>query len=165
MATQAPIAHRTQKVTSQWWDIEGFTTWTQFGHPVRVVRSVETRTVQRQRTRKPHTQTSEWLWATSLPKKLAPTRLVVQIGHGRWTIENQGFNQLVNEWHADHIYKHDLDAMVSLWLLVCLGYNHFAVFLTRNVRPELRRGRSRRFWVKRIERDFYNGLPDRARSP
>ena len=138
MASQAPISHRTKKTTSQWWDIEGFTTWTQLGHPVRVVRSVETRTVKRQRTRKLHSQTSEWLWATSLPKRSAPTRLVVQIGHGRWTIENEGFNQLANEWHADHVYKHDLDAMVTLWLLVCLAYNLFTVFLT-TASPRLRR--------------------------
>ena len=55
--------------------------------------------------------------------------------------------------------------MVSLWLLVGLAYNLFTVWLTRNVRPQLRRGRTCRFWVKRIERDFFNGLPDRARSP
>ena len=164
MAPKKLISHRTKTTTSQWWDIEGFTTWTQLGHPVRVVRSVETRTVKRQRTRKAHSQTSEWLWATSLPKKLAPTRLVVQIGHGRWTIENEGFNSLVNEWHADHVYKHDLDAMVTLWLLVCLAYNLFTVWLTRNVRPELRRGRSRRFWVKRIAAEFTAGLPVRART-
>ena len=29
-------------------DIEGFTSWTQFGRPVRIVQSVETRTVRRQ---------------------------------------------------------------------------------------------------------------------
>jgi len=113
-------------------------THSQLGHPVRVVRSIETRTVKRQRTRKLHSQTSEWLWATSLPKRSAPTRLVVQIGHGRWTIENEGFNQLANEWHADHVYKHDLDAMVTLWLLVCLAYNLFTVFLT-TASPRLRR--------------------------
>jgi hypothetical protein len=165
MADQAPRVRRTKTTRYEWWDIEGFTTWTQLGHPVRVVRSLETRTVRRQRTRKPQTQTSEWLWATSLPKTLAPTRLVVEIGHGRWVIENEGFNQLVNEWHADHVYKHDLDAMVGLWLLLGLAYNLFTVWLARNVAPALRRGRTRRFWVRRIQRDFFNGLTDSARSP
>ena len=54
--------------------------------------------------------------------------------------------------------------MVTLWLLVCLAYNLFTVFLTRNVRPELRRGRTRRFWVKRIAAEFTAGLPVRART-
>ena len=164
-ATQAPVCHATKTTAFQWWDIEGFTTWPQLGRPVRVVRSVETRTITRQRTGKPQAQTSEWLWATSLPQAAAPTRLVVQIGHGRWTIENDGFNQLVNEWHADHVYKHDLDAMVTLWLLVCLAYNLFRVWLTRNVKAVLRRGRTCRFWVRRLLAEFCNGLPVRARSP
>lgn len=165
MAPQAAIPHRTKTTRYEWWDIEGFTTWTQLGRPVRVVRSVETRTVRRQRTRKPHAQTREWFWATSLPQETAPTRLVVAIGHGRWTIENQGFNQLVNEWHADHVYKHDQDAMVSLWLLVCLAYNLYTLWLRRNVKAVLRRGRTGRFWAQRIKRDLFNGLPHRARSP
>jgi len=165
MASHRAVVRRTKATRYQWWDIEGFTTWTQLGQPVRVVRSLETSTVRRQRTAKPHTQTSEWLWATSLPKHLAPMPLVVQLGHGRWTIENEGFNSLVNEWHADHVYRHDLDAMVGLWLLLCLAYDLYTVWLTRNLAPELRRGRTRRFWVQRIERHFFNGLPDRARSP
>ena len=164
MAPQHTVSHRTKTTTFQWWDIEGFTTWPQLGRPVRVVRSVETHTVKRQRTAKPHAQTREWLWATSLPKKLAPTRLVVQLGHGRWTIENEGFNQLVNEWHADHVYKHDLDAMVTLWLLVCLAYNLFRAWLTRNVKGVLRRGRTCRFWVRRIAAEFMAGLPVSART-
>jgi len=162
-AQQAPARHAAKTTAFQWWDIEGFTTWSQLGRPVRAVRSVETRTVKRQRTRKPHTQTSEWLWATSLPQTSAPTRLVVEVGHGRWTIENEGFNQLVNEWHADHVYTHDLDAMVTLWLLVCLAYNLFSVWLTRNVKAVLRRGRTCRFWVKRISAEFYGSLAVRAR--
>lgn len=165
MALQRPRLHRTRTTHYQWWDIEGFTTWTQLGRPVRVVRSVETRTVKHQHTGKLHQQTTEWLWATSLPKNLAPTRIVVEIGHGRWTIENEGFNTLVNEWHADHLYRHDLDAMLTLWLLVCLAYNLYTVWLTRNVRPELRRGRTRRWWADRIKCDFFNGLSDRPRPP
>jgi len=165
MACQAARNRRTPTTRYEWWDIEGFTTWTQLGHPVRVVRSIETHTVTRQRTRKPHSQTREWFWATSLPPKLAPTPLVVAIGHRRWTIENEGFNTLVNEWHADHVYKHDLDAMVTLWLLLCLAYNLFTVWLTRNIRPEPRRGRTRRWWVRRIVRDLFSGLPECARAP
>jgi hypothetical protein len=71
-------------------DMEGFDSWTQLGNKVRVVRSEETRTVRRQRTKEKETLTSEWLWATSLPKQKADTPTIVRIGHGRWNIENQG---------------------------------------------------------------------------
>jgi hypothetical protein len=40
---------------------------------------------------------------TTLPKATAATGAVVQLGHGRWTIENQGFNEISNRWHADHV--------------------------------------------------------------
>lgn len=87
------------------WDVPGLTTWTQYGEAVRVVRSVETTHVRRQLTREREAQTVEWLWATSVPPWKAPAELLVRLGHGRWAIENQGFNELVNAWHADHIYK------------------------------------------------------------
>lgn len=40
---------------------------------------------------------TDWWWATNLPKALAPTaRVALQYGHGRWQIENEGFNELSN---------------------------------------------------------------------
>jgi hypothetical protein len=47
---EQPVVFQQHGVTRQCWDIEGFTSWTSFGQKVRVVRSVETTTVCRQRT-------------------------------------------------------------------------------------------------------------------
>jgi len=98
-------------------DIEGFNTWTQLGHDVRVVRSLETSTVRRQRTKQEELRTTEWLWATSLSRQKASTRTIVRIGHGRWDIENHAFNELANQWHADHLYYHHTNAIVVILLL------------------------------------------------
>jgi len=84
-----PILWEEKDVKRQCWDIGDLTTWTQFGSPVRVVRSLETRSVRRQRTDEVVTETAEWLWATSIRQDRASTKTVVRIGHGRWTIENQ----------------------------------------------------------------------------
>jgi hypothetical protein len=46
-----------------------------------------------------------------LPPQQAPTERIVAWGHQRWDIENFGFNELVNGWEADHIYKHDAEAI------------------------------------------------------
>ncbi len=62
------------------WDIEGFESWASLGQPVRVIRSLERRTVTRQRTGKTETQTSEWMWATTLPKDRVGTRAAVRPG-------------------------------------------------------------------------------------
>jgi hypothetical protein len=92
---------------------------------MRVVRSQETYYVRRQATKALTLEISEWMWATNLPPSLASTELVVRLGHARWDIENFGFNELVNGWHADHVYKHDPDAIEpsvvhSLQHLPCL---------------------------------------------
>jgi hypothetical protein len=165
-AEAPPTVHRDGRTDALWWDIEGFTSWQQLGHPVRVARSVETTTVRRQATHKDQTQTIEWTWATSLPVQRASTSAVVHVGHRRWSIENEAFNELVNRWHANHVYKHDLNAMVILWLLLCLAYNLFGVFLARNLKPQLRAGHSQRHWAELIKADFFQHLlPHRYRHP
>lgn len=149
-----PTVHREGRTESLWWDIEGFTSWTQLGHPVRVARSVETTTVRRQRTKKEEVQTVEWIWASSLSVQRASTQTVVRVGHRRWSIENEAFNELVNAWHANHVYKHHPNAMLVLWLLLCLAYNLFHAFITRNLKPQRRHGHTQRHWAKLIEADF-----------
>jgi hypothetical protein len=120
------------------WDLEGCKTWPQCLHPVRVVRSRETQRVKRQLDKREEELISEWVWATTLPRPRAGTGAVVQIGHSRWTIENQGYNELVNRWHADHVYRHDGHAIVALWLLLFLAVNLFAAFYARHLKPAVR---------------------------
>ena len=147
-------------------DIEGFNTWTQLGHEVRVVRSVETRTVRRQRTKEHETTTTEWLWATSLSRQEAPTNVIVLIGHGRWDIENLALNELANEWHADHLYYHDINAILVIMLLLLLVYNLFHVWIARGLKPALRDRYSIRFFARLIASEFYQELGvSPSRSP
>ena len=98
-----PLTKKTDRVSRQCWDFEGFTTWPQCRYPVRVVRSLETRQVRRQLDQQLEELVSDWFWVTTLPKVTAPTGTVVQLGHGRWTIENQGFNETSTRWHPDHV--------------------------------------------------------------
>jgi hypothetical protein len=106
--------------------------------PVIFDRSVETKCIPRGRTGQEETVRSEWVWVTTLPQRTASTGTIVRLGHGRWAIENYGFNELANQWHADQVYKHAPNALLVLWLLVCLAYNLFHTFLSRNVKPVLR---------------------------
>lgn len=120
------------------WDLEGFTTWPQVQVPVRVVRSVESRQVRRQLDGQVEPQASQWVWVTTLPAQQASTGAVVQMGHGRWGIENEGFNELVNQYHADHVYRHEPTAMLVFWLLTQLCLNVFTAFFRRNLKPAAR---------------------------
>ena len=135
----APTRHWRGEWSVECWDLDGFTTWPQCQHPVRVVRTHESRQVRRQLDKQDHEQVSDWMWVTTLPKTRAPPAAVVRIGHSRWTIENQGFNELVNRWHGDHVYRHHGQAMLVLWLLLQLALNLFAAFYRRNLKPALRR--------------------------
>lgn len=136
-------------------DIEGFTTWTQLGSPVRVVRSVETVKVRRQSTREAEELSSEWLWATSLSTKMAGTQSIVRIGHGRWSIENQGFNELVRDWYADHVYHLNTKAITTILLLIFLAYNLFHVWLDRGIKPALRNKHNADYFSSQLFADFY----------
>jgi hypothetical protein len=48
---------------------------------------------------------------------------IVHLGHQRWDIENYGFNELANEWHSDHVFKHDRGATKCFLLVTFLAYN------------------------------------------
>lgn len=146
---------KTKNMCQKMWDIEGFTSWEGFGKPVRVVRSLETKKVRRQKSRTEEETVSDWIWATTLLKFTASTETIIKIGHKRWAIENEGFNELVNQWHADHIYKHDPNAIEIFWQTLILAYNLFHAFITLNLKPEIRIGRSYKYWAAIIASDLY----------
>jgi hypothetical protein len=150
---------------SQCWDCEGFTTWPQCHDAVRVVRSVETRQVRRQLDGQWEEQTSDWVWVTTLPQISASTGAVVCMGHSRWSIENEGFNELVNRWHADHVYKHQANAMLVFYLLTVLAYNLFTAFYHRNLKPALRCAYDTLQIARMFSAELYAQLPICARGP
>jgi hypothetical protein len=140
----------------------GFTTWPQCEHPVRVVRSLETRRVKRQLDKNVEEEVSDWVWTTTLTSQRAGTGAVVQMGHGRWTIENQGFNELVNHWHADHVYRHHERAMLVMWLLTMFACNLFGAFYLRNLKPAVRRACDRLEIARRMLAELYQGPTTRS---
>jgi len=128
----------------QWWDVPDLTSWPQVNAPVRVIRSRETYQVRRQTTKQVESITTDWVWATTLPVTQAATEQAVGLGHRRWDIENYGFNELANEWHADHVYKHHPKAIESFLLLAFLAYNLFHAFWLLNLKPAIRRAEQTR---------------------
>lgn len=133
-----PQVFERDRARVQAWDFSDFTTWPQVDAPVRVVRTLETGTIRRQQTKELVEQTSEWLWVTTLSAPRAPTAAVVQLGHARWSIENYGFNELVNHWHADHVYRHQPNALIVFGLLALLCLNIFTAFYQRDLKPAAR---------------------------
>jgi hypothetical protein len=136
-------------------DLAGFTTWPQVKTPVRVVASRESRTIRRQLDGKEEELVTDWFWVTTLPKTHATTGVVVRIGHGRWGIENQGFNELVNEYHADHVYRHEPTAIVMFWLMTQLCMNVFMAFFIRNLKPAVQKAFTMRHVARLMLAELY----------
>jgi hypothetical protein len=154
------------KVQRQVWDFDGFTSWPDLAPQVRVVRSLETRTVRRQRDDQVETRTSNWYWVTTHATLHARTAAVVHMGHDRWSIENQGFNELVNRWHADHVYKHHPTAILVFVLLALLCLNLFVAFYYRNLKPAARRTADTLHVARLILTELYGEIPKGpARAP
>ena len=141
-----------------WWDFPDLLSWPQVSTPVRVIRSLETYSVRRQLDGKDETQTSDWIWVTTLPVQPVSTGCAVTFGHLRWDIENHGFNQLAMGWHADHIYKHDPNAIECFLLMAFLAFNIFHAFLTLNLKPQIRANRTQAFWARLMAAEIYAGV-------
>ena len=156
---QPPCVVQEASPRRECWDLEGFTTWPQVQVPVRVVRSHETRAVRRQLDGKTQEEVTDWYWVTTLGARLAPTGAVVQMGHNRWGIENEGFNELVNQYHANHVYRHEPTAMLVFWLLTQLSLNVFTAFFRRNLKPAARAAVSMLHVARLLLAELYQPMP------
>ncbi len=163
---QQPVVFQWGCVTMQCWDVEGLTSWTSFGKEVRVVRSVETTTVCRQRTNEKEDIVSEWMWVTTLPTQMVSTKPFLTIGHARWDIENKAFNELTTYWHADHVYKHTASAIEAFWLVTMLAYNLFHAFIALNLKPVIRNMYTKLHLARAVAAELYvNSRVPNCRAP
>ena len=121
----------------QYWDEEGFTSCAGVTVPVRVMHTVET-LWRRERIAGQWQETEEtttWSWATTLLKTQLSARGLWQLGHGRWGVENNGFNVLSAHWGLDHCFKHVAAAIVNFLLTSFLVYALLQSFYQRNLKP------------------------------
>lgn len=144
----------------QVWDQDGFTSWSEFAEQVRVVHSLETTRIQRQKDKTIEECPATWFWVTTLPMAVASSATILDLGHGRWAIENEGFNELVTHWHADHMFRHHARAVVAFGLMAFLAYNLFHIFVARNLKTPYKRSVSCLHWARLMTTDLYAGTWD-----
>lgn len=155
-AGSTPVEFMREKTSVHAWDIEACeASWTQAGMPVRVVRTLETSTVRRQATAEVETKITEWLWVSTIPRQLLSTEMFVIGAHRRWDIENRAFNELVTFWHADHVYKHDGNALLFFWLITMMAFNLFHAFLNLDIKPQRREGHTKAYFAQLLRAPFY----------
>jgi len=163
--THGPQRLTEGSTTREVWDLQGFTTWPQVRRPVRVVRSRETTSSHRQLDGQLHEQEAEWVWVTTLSTNRASTPAVVDLGHARWSIENQGFNETTNRWGADHVYKHHPIAILIFCLMTMLAFNLFYAFFRRNLQPAYRSRHSAQHVARCLASELYQSLAENRAPP
>lgn len=92
----------------QLWDTPGLPFSDDYPQELRVVRSEETLTQNHYRQRQLQAETTlhEWLWITTLDPQAFPAPLVRRLGHNRWKVENNGWNDLTQNWAFKHGFLH-----------------------------------------------------------
>jgi len=78
--------------------------------------------------RESHEMTSHWRWLTTQELSFCSSQQIWQMGHRRWGIENQAFNELTRFYHLEHCPRHEPVAIMAWLLILVLGMNLFEVF-------------------------------------
>ena len=66
---------------------------------------------------------------------------------------------------ADHVFKHDSGAIECFLLVAFLAYNIFHAFLALNLKPDIRKGKTQRFWAGLIAAQLYAKVLPTSPSP
>lgn len=92
----------------QIWDTSGLPFAAADSPLVRVVRSEEKLTQNHYRRGELQAETTEheWMWITTLDTQVFPARVARDLGHDRWKQENNGWNDLTQNWALKHGFLH-----------------------------------------------------------
>ena len=75
---------------------------------------------------------------TTLPAARLSTRLLWQIGHRRWEIENDLFHTLATYGSLDHCFKHEPTAILNFILTLFIAFVLLQSFYRGNLKPQRR---------------------------
>jgi len=151
----APIVYEKDNATYRVWDhiVEGM--WDSYNKPVRVIKSEEIKTVRHHCSKLGKWETVnekvDWLWVTNLPKVVG-LKNVVTICHSRWQIENCCFNEIINIWNGNHVYRHSGNAITAFILFLFIVLNIFNIFFARNIKDK--RIDNKSFLIDLIKAEF-----------
>lgn len=124
----------------QAWDAEGFTSAEKVKVPLRVLRTEEV--IRKRHHLNGRWDTKEelhsWCWATTLPASELSTRLLWEIAHSRWEIENDLFHTLATYWSLDHCFKHEPTAILNFVLTLFIAFVLLQSFYYGNLKPQRR---------------------------
>ncbi len=124
-----PVTYADDKTAYRVWEHKIGGLWKSYRGEITVIRSEE------KRVAKDIEEKADWMWVTNLPST-GNLRNLVRICHSRWQIENQCFNETVNIWALDHIYRHGSNAIIVFILFLFIAVNIVNIFFNRNIKDK-----------------------------
>ena len=150
-----PVVYEEENTIFRVWDHVLTGMWDGYKGSVRVVKSEETKTVRHHSDKlggwKYIQEKADWLWVTNLPSVVS-LKNAVSICHARWQIENKCFNEIVNTWNGNHVYRHSQNAISAFILFLFIVLNIFNIFFSRNIKD--RRISSKSFLIELLKAEF-----------
>lgn len=166
------------------WDTDGLPFGEDYRQPVRVVWSQETVTENHYRRGKLQPQTSEheWLWVTTLDSRIFSAAQVRRLGHDRWKLENNGWNDLTQHWAFKHDFLHACKhrpkvvsdsgerqpvanrGLAAVTLILCLAFALSSAFVLLHSKIFRRYGLSCLEVARQLYRSLWKDPPD-IRAP
>lgn len=113
------------------WDLREMTFTDTYTESVRVVRVRES---WKQRERKGGQwvitdQEENWIWIVAGDLDAYAGSVIRDLGHLRWKIENNAFNELTQAWHLTHCaHHHPISVQVLLWIKI-IAFTLFHAFV------------------------------------
>lgn len=153
---QRPVVRERDGTKYEQWDFSNITAWESMKIPIRVVVSRETTRIRERIAGNwvEKIQKSTWVWTTNIPQGLMDAWAISRIGHSRWEIENQGFNDWVQNWGLNHVFKHHPIAIEAFLLTLFIAYIFFRAFYHLLCKPEIRRKFTARALAEEIRYSF-----------
>ena len=134
-----PVVYKEENILYRVWDHTLTGMWDGYKGSVRVIRSEEikyTRHHSKELGKWEYIQEkADWLWVTNLPPVVG-LKNVVSVCHARWQIENKCFNEIVNTWNGNHVYRHSQNAISAFIFFLFIVLNIFNIFFARNIKDK-----------------------------
>jgi hypothetical protein len=150
-----PEVYSDHKVTYRVWDHTITGAWDGYKDPARVIKTEETKTLRHHSNELGRWETvqerAEWLWVTNLPS-IVSLKNVISTCHCRWQIENCCFNEIVNTWNGNHVYRHSQNAISAFILFLFIVLNIFNIFFSRNIKDK--RISTKSFLIDLVKAEF-----------
>jgi hypothetical protein len=109
----------------EFWDCDDIDTLDTYKGKVRVIRAMVT---------KPGKAPTTWCFAIIGKRaRNISRRTALKIIRARWHIEDTAFNQWVQYWNFDHVFRHTSNALMAVLLLWTLAFNLLQLFVYRRL--------------------------------